>query len=99
MGGTDRELSVAVTTTTSLVRDLRVRLWAEHLRTPVPAALRSQLENLDTSLGIWRPEWSDAPDRQWREPGRPEGFAPGKRALIPVPQRRSIRRLMRRQRT
>jgi phosphatidylserine/phosphatidylglycerophosphate/cardiolipin synthase-like enzyme len=90
MSGTDRELSTAIMTTTSLVRDLRVRLWAEHLRTPVPETLRPALENLDISLGIWRTSWSAASARYWREPGSPPGFAPGRRALIPVPQRRSL---------
>jgi phosphatidylserine/phosphatidylglycerophosphate/cardiolipin synthase-like enzyme len=90
MSGTDRELSTAVTTTTSLVRDLRVRLWAEHLRTPVPDTLRPALENLDVSLGIWRTSWSAAPADYWREPDCPPGFAPGRRALMPVPQRRSL---------
>ena len=57
MGGTDSEISTAVATSTSLVRDLRVKLWAEHLRTSVGPALRASLEDLDLALGIWRAEW------------------------------------------
>lgn len=94
MGGTDRELSTALTTSTTLVRDLRVRIWAEHLRTPVSDTLRPALENLDISLGIWRSTWSAASPSYWREPGQPDGFAPGKPALLPVPPRRSLRTLL-----
>lgn len=92
MGGTDRELSTALATSTSIVRDLRVRLWAEHLRTPLSAELRSALANLDISLGIWRASWSSAPAKYWRASGAPPGFAPGRRALIAVPPRRRLRR-------
>ena len=96
MSGTDRELSTAITTTTPLVRELRVRLWAEHLRTPLHDELRPALDNLDVSLGIWRSSWSRAPASYWREPGRPEGFAPGRRALMPVPSRTSLLARLRR---
>jgi phosphatidylserine/phosphatidylglycerophosphate/cardiolipin synthase-like enzyme len=92
MSGTDSELSAAVSTTTELVRDLRVRVWAEHLRTDVTDQLRPSLENLDISLGMWRPSWSTAPDGYWRSPGSPPGFVPGEKALSEVPVRRRPRR-------
>jgi phosphatidylserine/phosphatidylglycerophosphate/cardiolipin synthase-like enzyme len=58
MAGTDSELSAAVATTTTLVRDLRVAVWAEHLRVALTPDVRGPLEDLDSALGIWRPEWS-----------------------------------------
>jgi phosphatidylserine/phosphatidylglycerophosphate/cardiolipin synthase-like enzyme len=86
MVGTDTELSSALVTTGTAVRDLRVALWAEHLRTPVTDELRPHLEDLDTALGIWRRSWLPAgsdPDT-WRRPGSPPGFAPAERVLDPV---------------
>jgi len=56
MLGDDSELSVAAVSTGSLVADLRVRLWAEHLRVTGPAAL-AEIRDLDRSLGVWRPAW------------------------------------------
>ncbi|MFD0525975.1 phospholipase D-like domain-containing protein [Paractinoplanes durhamensis] len=55
MVGVDTELTAALVTTGDTVRDLRVRLWAEHLRTPLTDELRPHLEDLDLALGIFRP--------------------------------------------
>jgi hypothetical protein len=79
--------NVAVVTTGAAVRDLRVQLWAEHLRTPVTdPALQASLENLDLALGAFRPEWlpPDAPAGTWRRPGMPAGFAPQENVLALV---------------
>jgi phosphatidylserine/phosphatidylglycerophosphate/cardiolipin synthase-like enzyme len=78
MVGVDTELTTAVVTAGDSVRALRVRLWAEHLRTPVSDELRPHLENLDLALGIFRPEWlpPEAPAGSWRSPGMPAGFDP-----------------------
>ncbi|MBC3195064.1 phosphatidylserine/phosphatidylglycerophosphate/cardiolipin synthase family protein [Pseudonocardia sp. C8] len=86
MRGTDSELNTALVTTGDQVRDLRVRLWAEHLRTAVTDELRPHLEDLDLALGMWRPEWlpPDAPAGTWRMAGYPAGFDPAERVLVPV---------------
>ena len=86
MAGTDSEVSTAVETSGDLVRDLRVRLWAEHLRAPLTPELRASLEDVDLALGIWRPEWlpADAPARSWRQPGVPSGYAPAESVLRAV---------------
>jgi len=86
MVGTDSELTSTFVTTGPLVRDLRVKLWAEHLRTPVDDELTPALADLDTALGIWRREWLPAghPPDTWRRAGRPAGFAPAERALTPA---------------
>ncbi|GIF24014.1 phosphatidylserine/phosphatidylglycerophosphate/cardiolipin synthase-like enzyme [Actinoplanes tereljensis] len=78
MVGVDTELTAALVTTGDEVRDLRVRLWAEHLRTPVTAELRPYLEDLDLALGVFRPEWlpATAPAGSWRTTGMPAGFDP-----------------------
>jgi len=78
MAGVDTELTAAVVTTGDEVRDLRVRLWAEHLRTPLGDELRKHLEDLDLAIGIFRPEWlpPHAPAGSWRTPGLPAGFEP-----------------------
>jgi phosphatidylserine/phosphatidylglycerophosphate/cardiolipin synthase-like enzyme len=82
MAGVDSEVSTAVETTTGLVRELRVEVWADHLRTPVTPQLRPRLEDLDVALGIWRPSWSTAPEPQaWRTPDNPSGFCPRERVL------------------
>jgi hypothetical protein len=73
--------------TGAAVRDLRVRLWAEHLRTPVSdPTLRASLGNLDLAIGAFRPEWlpPDASAGTWRRPGMPPGFAPQKTVLTLV---------------
>jgi phosphatidylserine/phosphatidylglycerophosphate/cardiolipin synthase-like enzyme len=86
MAGTDSELSCTLVTAGDGVRDLRVRLWAEHLRAPLTDAVRPLLENLDTALGIWRAEWlpPDCPPDTWRRAGSPAGFAPAERVLTPA---------------
>ena len=87
MAGVDTELTVAVVSTGSAVRDLRVQLWAEHLRTPLTdPALRACLEDLDLALGAFRPEWlpPDALAGTWRQPGMPAGFAPQETVLTLV---------------
>ena len=86
MVGVDTELTVAAVSTQDEVRDLRVRLWAEHLRTPIGQELRPYLEDLDLALGIFRPEWlpPDAPAGSWRTPGFPAGFDPLESALTLV---------------
>jgi hypothetical protein len=79
-------MSTAVTTSTSLVRDLRVRLWAEHLRAPLTPDLAASLADLDLALGIWRPEWLPAGQSPtvWRESGSRPGHHPGESVLRPV---------------
>ena len=86
MRGTDTELTSVLVTTGGQVRDLRVRLWAEHLRTPLTAELRPSLEDLDLALGVWHPFWlpPEAPAGTWRTTGYPAGFAPEERVLVPV---------------
>ncbi|GAB2608385.1 phospholipase D [Paractinoplanes abujensis] len=86
MVGTDSEITSTFVTTGPAVRDLRVRLWAEHLRTPLPDELTPALADLDTALGIWRREWLPAghPPETWRRPGLPTGFAPAEWALTPA---------------
>ncbi len=86
MRGTDTELSTVLVTTGDQVRDLRVRLWAEHLRTPLTDELRPYLEDIDLAIGIWHPYWlpPDAPAGTWRRAGYPSGFAPEERVLVPV---------------
>jgi hypothetical protein len=95
MVGTASKLSCSVVTTGTAVRDLRVALWAEHLRTPVSEGLAPALADLDLALGIWRAEWlpaTAAPDT-WQTPGSPAGFSPRERVLVPA---RYSRRLARR---
>jgi phosphatidylserine/phosphatidylglycerophosphate/cardiolipin synthase-like enzyme len=86
MAGVDSEMTVAVETTTSAVRDLRVAVWGEHLRTATSDSVRSALADLDLALGIWRPGWLAAgtPAGMWRTAGMPEGFSPLERMLTLV---------------
>lgn len=86
MVGADSEMSAAVVTSTSLVRDLRVAVWGEHLRTPIDGAVRLALEDLDLALGIWRPEWlpAGAPPTTWQRTDQPAGFAPTERVITLV---------------
>lgn len=86
MVGTDSEMSTAVATSTTLLRDLRVRLWAEHLRAPLTPELTASLEDLDLALGMWQPQWlpPGRPASTWREPGTPAGYHPEESALRAV---------------
>ena len=86
MVGTDSELSAAVATSTTLVRDLRVAVWGEHLRAPLKLELTSALEDLDLALGIWRSAWlpHGVDPSTWRTPGRPPGFLADDQALALV---------------
>ncbi|GAA1614371.1 phospholipase D-like domain-containing protein [Actinoplanes couchii] len=86
MAGTDSEITSTVVTTGDLVRDLRVRLWAEHLRTTLDERLTPALTDLDLALGIWRREWLPPghPPETWRRPDLPAGFAPEEWALTPA---------------
>lgn len=86
MYGTDSEIGTVFVTTGDQVRDLRVRLWAEHLRTPLTDELRPHLEDLDLALGIWHAYWlpPDAPAGTWLRAGYPAGFDPAERVLVPV---------------
>ena len=86
MCGADSEMSAAVVTTTSLVRDLRIAVWGEHLRTELTEPVRDALGDLDLALGIWRAQWlPDGVSRTtWQQSGSPVGFAPAERALTLV---------------
>jgi phosphatidylserine/phosphatidylglycerophosphate/cardiolipin synthase-like enzyme len=86
MVGVDTELTAALVTTGDTVRDLRVQLWAEHLRTPITDDLRKHLEDLDLAIGMFRPEWlpPPAPAGSWRTPGLPAGFDPQESVLTLV---------------
>jgi phosphatidylserine/phosphatidylglycerophosphate/cardiolipin synthase-like enzyme len=87
MTGVDVELAVATVTTDGATRDLRVALWAEHLRTPLTdPRLWAALADLDLALGAFRPEWlpPTAPAGTWRVPNMPPGFAPRERVLTLV---------------
>jgi phosphatidylserine/phosphatidylglycerophosphate/cardiolipin synthase-like enzyme len=86
MSGVDQELNVAVVTTGTQVRDLRVKLWAEHLRSPLSQDLEDALQKQEFALGIWRPEWlPQTADRQtWRKRGFPKGFEPIEQVLTLV---------------
>jgi phosphatidylserine/phosphatidylglycerophosphate/cardiolipin synthase-like enzyme len=86
MAGTDSEVATAVTTSTDLIRDLRVRLWAEHLRAPLTTQVRTALQDLDLALGAWLPDWlpEDRPATTWRQPENPPGFRPAESVLRTV---------------
>jgi phosphatidylserine/phosphatidylglycerophosphate/cardiolipin synthase-like enzyme len=58
MAGVDSEVSAAVSTTTTLVRELRVEVWGEHLRSEIDPELRTELTDLDNALAMWRRNWS-----------------------------------------
>jgi len=54
--GDDSECTVAVVSTGTMVADLRVQIWAEHLRVS-GSAERAEIRDLSKSLGFWRPAW------------------------------------------
>ncbi|MGI8678869.1 MAG: phospholipase D-like domain-containing protein [Jatrophihabitans sp.] len=90
MSGVDCEISAAVATSTSLVRDLRIQVWGEHLRAPLTRDLKACLADLDLALGIWNAAWlpADRPRSTWRTPGEPGPFAPAETVLqrVDVPR-------------
>ncbi|MEU8665104.1 phospholipase D-like domain-containing protein [Actinoplanes philippinensis] len=100
MAGTDSEITSTFVTTGDLVRDLRVRLWAEHLRTHVDEQLAPALADLDIALGIWRREWLPPghPPQTWRRAGLPAGFSPTEFALTPARYSPAVLRRERRSR-
>ena len=54
MDGTDTELTAAIVDTGPWVRDLRVKLMAEHFRVDAnDATHRTILENVDTAFGLF----------------------------------------------
>lgn len=60
MTGAESELSAAIVhagAQNSLVADLRVQLWRDHLRVAASAAVDSELRDLGKSLGIFRQTW------------------------------------------
>ncbi|WP_409451793.1 phospholipase D-like domain-containing protein [Jatrophihabitans sp.] len=68
MAGVDTEVSATVSTTTSLVRELRIRVWTEHLGAgPDDGEMHAELADLDCALGIWQPAWlpPGAPSDHW----------------------------------
>jgi phosphatidylserine/phosphatidylglycerophosphate/cardiolipin synthase-like enzyme len=68
MAGVDSEVNAAVSTRTRLVRDLRMRVWGEHLAVPAGSALHADLDDLDRALGLWHPGWlpGDVAADLWR---------------------------------
>ena len=87
MDGQDMELHVAAVDAGTLIRDFRVRLWAEHLRVELGSpTLQEALANLETAFGIWRPEWlpPGTPSDMWRIQDNPPGFRPAEKVLTLV---------------
>ena len=79
--GDDSECTAAAVSSGPLVSDLRVRLWAEHLRV-TGASERAELRDLSRSLGLWRPSWGAGlsfahPDSRLIFVGPTAGGAPG----------------------
>ena len=68
------------------MRDFRIAVWGEHLRTALTPQVREALADLDLALGIWRPQWlPDGVSRAiWRRAGNPPGFAPDEHAITLV---------------
>ena len=54
--GDDSEVTAVAVTTSTLVADLRVQLWAEHMRVTDAGGL-TDLRDLSKSLGNWRVAW------------------------------------------
>jgi phosphatidylserine/phosphatidylglycerophosphate/cardiolipin synthase-like enzyme len=88
MWGIDQELHVAVVDAkvdagnapAGVVRDWRVRLWAEHLEVlGNHGAFLGDLQDLDTALGMWRQSWRvGGSPGMWFQSDNPPGFAPAK---------------------
>jgi phosphatidylserine/phosphatidylglycerophosphate/cardiolipin synthase-like enzyme len=58
MIGTDVELTAAVVDSGTLVRDERVKLWAEHLNVDATdPIIGAELSDLTKALGFWRSGW------------------------------------------
>jgi phosphatidylserine/phosphatidylglycerophosphate/cardiolipin synthase-like enzyme len=58
MFGRACELNVMAVDAGPLVRNLRVRLWADHMRVSADdAAIAAELGDLSKSLGFWNPKW------------------------------------------
>lgn len=58
MEGRDTELQAAVVDPGTRARDLRVQLWADHLRVdPKDPLVASELGDLTKSLGLFNPDW------------------------------------------
>jgi phosphatidylserine/phosphatidylglycerophosphate/cardiolipin synthase-like enzyme len=83
MYGVDLELHTAFVATDTKVRDLRAKLWTEHLRqvVPVPSSMDETMRDLPRALGIWRGGWYASDPALWRAPDRPSGFDPRRSAL------------------
>lgn len=88
MYGIDQELHVAIVDAkvnanvpAGIVRDWRVRLWAEHLEVSASIpGVQAGLEDIDTALGMWRRSWlpNTAATGMWFQTNNPPGFAPTK---------------------
>ena len=57
MEGLDTELQAAIVTPGSLVRDFRVKLWADHLRINLTSSIADELGDLKKSLALFQPDW------------------------------------------
>lgn len=58
MEGRDTELQAAIVDPGTPARDLRVRLWADHLRVdPTDPLVAAELGDLTKSLGLFNPDW------------------------------------------
>jgi phosphatidylserine/phosphatidylglycerophosphate/cardiolipin synthase-like enzyme/peptidoglycan hydrolase-like protein with peptidoglycan-binding domain len=81
MQGDDSECTVVAVSTSNLVPDLRVGLWAEHLRVSGPV-VGAELRDLSKSLGFWRTGWGTGitvphPDSRLVFVGPKSGAGPG----------------------
>jgi phosphatidylserine/phosphatidylglycerophosphate/cardiolipin synthase-like enzyme len=88
MAGTDHELSVAVVDAGDGVRDLRVRLWSDHLRLdPAHPQVAAALADLPGALGAWREEWGSGAiaDPPWDAPAGDPRRVAGPAAVLVGP--------------
>src|SRR5262249_1960706 len=59
MEGLDTELQAAIVDPGDLVKNFRVRVWADHLRVdPADPLVNSELRNTKKSLGLFREGWA-----------------------------------------